>query len=197
MSNIIAVAENLILIVGLPWLVADNAQKWVVCLDNRGMFSLPFCRAVAVASGGVLAIATAVLAGFHHEVSIASLWAIEGFWHTDRLLTIVERYVGNLLSPPAGWISASQLLFAQMLLVSAGLLAALNFGIAILGWRSAGAVRGLLAHLVLSLSVWMVVTVRVVAALWILHWLNFWSLLIALIVLELRRREEATTRLSF
>lgn len=197
MSHIITMAENLLLIVALPWLVAGAVQNWVVRLDNRNMFSLPFCRAVAVASGGVLAIATAVLAGFHHETSIASLWAIDGFWHTSRFLTIGERYVSNLLSPPPGLISASQLLFAQTLLVSAGFLAALNFGIAIMGWRSLGAMRGLLAHLVVSLSFWMVLTVRVVAALWILHWLNFWSLLIALIVLELRRREEATTRLSF
>lgn len=197
MPYIIAMAENLLLIVALPWMVAGTAQNWIARLDNRNMFALPFCRAVAVAAGGVLAIATAVLAGFHNEVSIASLWAIDGFWHTGRLLTIAERYTDNLLSPPAGAISASQLLFAQTLLVSAGFLAALNFAIAILGWRSLGAMRGLLAHLVLSLSIWMVVTIRVLAALWILHWLNFWSLLIALIVLELRRREEATTRLSF
>jgi hypothetical protein len=77
------------------------------------------------------------------------------------------------------------------------LLAMLNLAIAVTGWRSPAALMGLIAHLVLSMSVWFVLTIRVLAAIWVLHWLNFWILLILLVVPELRRREEGVTRLSF
>jgi hypothetical protein len=80
---------------------------------------------------------------------------------------------------------------------SAAFLAASNFAIAAMGWRSPAAIRGLIAHLVISISVWLVLTIRALAAIWVLHWLNFWVLLILLVVLELRRREVGTTRLSF
>ena len=197
MSPMVAIAENLLLIVALPWLVGDAARNLVARIDNRGMFSIPFCRSLAVACGGVLAIATGVLAGLHDEISVASLWDLSGFWHGGRFLVILERYAGDLSSLSLESIAPKQLLFAQLLFVSAALLAVLNFGIAVMGWRSPAALRGLMAHLVITVSVWFVLTVRGLAAIWVLHWLNFWVLLILLIVLEMRRREEATTRLSF
>jgi hypothetical protein len=197
MSYAIAIAENLLLIVALPWLVNDTARDLVKRLDNRGMFSIPFCRSVAVACGGVLAIATGVLAGLQNEVSVAKLWDISGFWHTGRFLVIVEKYGRDLWWWPPQLITPRQLFLAQILFASAGLLAFVNFAVAALGWRSPAALRGLMAHIVISMSVWLMLTVRVLAAIWILHWLNFWVLLILLIVLEMRRREESATRLSF
>jgi len=197
MSHMVAVAENLLLIVALPWLVSDAARELVARIDNRSMFSIPFCRSLAVACGCVLAIATGVLAGLQNEISVASLWDLSGFWHGGRFLVILERYSQDLWSFSPGSIAPNRLLFAQTLFASAALLAVLNFGIAVMGWRSLAALRGLFAHFVISLSVWLVLTVRVLAAIWVLHWLNFWILLVLLIVLELRRREEGTTRLSF
>lgn len=197
MSYAIAIVENLVVIVALPYLVSDTARDLVKRLDNRGMFSIPFCRSLAIAGGGLLAIATGVLAGLHNEVSIAKLWDISGFWHTGRFLAIVEKFGKDLWLWTPQLITPRQLFFSQMLFVSAGCLAALNFAIAVMGWRSPAALRGLAAHLIISLSVWLVLTVRVLAAIWVLHWLNFWALLILLIVLEMRRREEYATRLSF
>ena len=197
MSYAIAIAENLLLIVALPWLVNDAARHLVKLLDNRGMFAIAFCRSVAIACGGVLAIATGVLAGLQNEISVAKLWDISGFWHTGRFLVIVEKYGRDLLSWPPQLITPRQLFFAQIVFASAGLLAFLNVVIAALGWRSPAALRGMMAHIIISISVWLILTVRVLAAIWVLHWLNFWALLILLIVLEMRRREESATRLSF
>ena len=197
MQHVVAIVENLLLIVALPWLVSDAARDMVDRVDNRGMFSIPLCRSLAVACGGVLAIATGVLAGLRNEISVAGLWDLSGFWHGGRFLVVLERYAYDLWSLPPDSITSKQLLFAQLLVASAALLAIVNFGIAVTGWRSLGALRGLIAHLAISASVWIVLTVRGLAAIWVLHWLNFWILLIVLVVLELRRREEGTTRLSF
>jgi hypothetical protein len=196
MSHIAAIAENFLLIVVVPWLVSDAARDLVARLDNRGMFSIPFCRVLAVACGGVLAIATGVLAGLQDEISAASLWGVSGFWHGGRCLVILEGYAEGLRSLSSASMSAEHLLFARILFAAAALLAALNLAIAVMGWRSLAALRGLGGHLVISLSVWFVLTIRTLAAIWVLHWLNFWILLILLIVLELRRREEGFTRLS-
>ena len=197
MSPLIAIAENLLLIVALPWLVSDASRDLVGRIDNRGMFSIPFCRMLAVASGGLLAIATGVLAGLQTEISVANLWDSSGFWHGGRFLIILERYTDDLWSLSHGPNAARHLLFAQIVFASAAFLAASNFAIAAMGWRSPAAIRGLIAHLVISISVWLVLTIRALAAIWVLHWLNFWVLLILLVVLELRRREVGTTRLSF
>jgi len=186
-----------LLIVALPWLVSDTARDLVARIDNRGMFAIPFCRILAVACGGVLAIATGVLAGFQIEISAANLWGVSGFWHSGRFLIILGEYAAGLWSLSSTSSPTGHLLVAQSLFVSAALLAALNLGIAVMGWRSPAALRGLIAHLIISMSVWFVLTIRVLAAIWVLHWLNFWILLILLGVLELRRREEGVTRLSF
>ncbi len=197
MSFMFAVAENFLLIVALPWLASDAARALVARLDNRGMFSIPFCQSLAVASGGLLAIATGVLVIRADEFSLAGLLDIFGFWHESRFLFILARFVDDLRLLQQASISGHQWILAQTLLASALLLTALSFGIALSGWRSPGAFRGLLAHCVIALSVWLVVTVGALAALWVLHWLNFWTFLVLLIVLELRRREDAVTRLSF
>ncbi len=98
MSPMVAIAENLLLIVALPWLVSDAARDLVARIDNRGMFSIPFCRSLAVACGGVLAIATGVLAGLQNEISVASIWDLSGFWHGGRFLVVLERYAEDLWS---------------------------------------------------------------------------------------------------
>jgi hypothetical protein len=197
MVFLFAMVENLLLIVALPWLFSDTARDFVLRIDNRGMFSIPFCRSVAVACGGVLAIATAALAGLAHEISAASLWNLSGFWHSGRFLDVLERYLGDVWSISARSIPVHSILFAQMLFAFAALLVAVNLGIAVMGWRSLAALRGFIAHCVISISVWSTLTIRGLAALWVLHWLNFWALLILLVVLEMRRREEVVTRLSF
>jgi len=196
MAYVIAMVENLLLIMVLPWIFNDTARDLVTRVDNRGMFSIPFCRSLAVACGGVLAIATAVLAGVASEISASSLWSISGFWHSG-LLDIMERYAQGVWSASSRPAAAHSLVFAQMLFASAILLTASNLCIALMGWRSPAALRGFIAHCAISISVWGTLTIRGLAALWVLHWLNFWALLILLVVLELRRHEEVSTRLSF
>jgi hypothetical protein len=197
MLYLAAAAENLILLVILPWMINDAARDLVARLDNRGMFSIPFCRSLAVACGGLLAIATAVLAGLGTEITAAGLWDFSGFWHSGRFLDILHRYFVDLQSVSSRPAAAHAILLANMLFTSAALLAVINLGIAAMGWRSVAALRGIMAHCVISLSVWGTLTIRGLAAIWILHWLNFWALLILLLVLEMRRREEVSTRLSF
>lgn len=197
MLYVLAAIENLILLVVLPWMFNDAARDLVARFDNRGMFSIPFCRSVAVACGGLLAIATAVLAGLASDISAAGLWDLQGLWHSGRFLEILVRFFAGLTSMSFGSMPASSMVFATMLFAAAAFLAVINFGIALMGWRSLAALREAIAHCVIAASVWGTVTIRGLAVLWILHWLNFWALLILLFVLELRRREEVSTRLSF
>ncbi len=197
MSFLSVAAENLLLIVVLPWLVHTGALDLAERLDNRGMFSIPFCWSLAIACGSLLAIATGVFADFTKEVSAASLWDISGFWHEVRFVNILAGYIGDLSFASGETIPARHILFSQILLGCAGALTAVNCVIAVLGWRSFGALRGMAAHVLIGLSVWIVLTVGVLAGFWVIHWLNFWVFLVLLIVLEMRRREEGVTRLSF
>jgi hypothetical protein len=150
------------------------------------MFSILFCRSLAVACGGVLAIATGVLAGLHDEISVASLWDLRAL-SMEADFSLFWRVRRRFVVPVTESIAPKQLLFAQLLFVSAALLAVLNFGIAVMGWRTPAALRGVIAHLVITVSLWLVL-VRGLAGIWVLHWLNFWVLLIL---------PGETTRLSF
>jgi hypothetical protein len=197
MSFLFAVIENILVIIALPWLVNDATRDFVARVDNRGMFSIPFCRSLAVACGGVLAIATGVLAGFTNELSLANLWDISGSWHEGRFLITLARYTEELWSLSQGAILPDHVVFAEILLTSAAILTAVNFGIALMGWRSLGALRGLITHILISISVWFVLTLGALVSLWVLHWLNFWIFLVLFIVVEMRRREVVATRLSF
>jgi len=72
-----------------------------------------------------------------------------------------------------------------------------NVVVAILGWRSVAAVRGIAVHGLLVLYYCVAAVFVTLLLLWILHWLNFWIFLVLLVVIEVRRREESGARLSF
>lgn len=197
MPFILAAAENFLLIVALPWLIHDGARDFVARFDNRNMFSIPFCRSLAIACGGLLAIATAVLVDISGDMSPAMLWDITGFWHQGRFINILTAYAGELSTVSQASLTLKQLLLTQILFVLAVALTAVNFVIAILGWRSPGALRGMIAHCLIAISVWIVLTIGALAAFWVVHWLNFWVFLVVTIVVEMRRREARVTKLSF
>jgi hypothetical protein len=197
MPFILAAAENFLLIVALPWLLHDGARDFVARLDNRSMFSIPFCRSLAIACGGLLAIATALLAGIAGKLSPAALWDITGFWHEGRFIDILAVFAGELSQPQQSSFGLKQVRLTQILIALAAALTAVNFVIAVLGWRSAGALRGMIAHCLIAISMWIILTIGALAAFWVVHWLNFWVLLVVTIVVEMRRREEGVTKLSF
>jgi hypothetical protein len=197
MPFILAAAENFLLIVALPWLINDGARDFAARLDNRSMFSIPFCRSLAIACGGLLAIATAILSDIAAVLSPAILWDIYGFWHKGRFIEILASYAGELSTTSQASLNFKQLLLTRILIVMAALLTAANFVIAILGWRSFGALRGMIAHCLIAISVWIVLSIGALAAFWVVHWLNFWVFLVVTIVVEMRRREEGVTKLSF
>jgi hypothetical protein len=85
----------------------------------------------------------------------------------------------------------------NFLLVSAAVLTAVNALVAMAGWRSVRALRGLATHIVLSVSNGLIFIIWALTALWAIHWLNFWIFLVLLCVIEMRRRESGTVRLSF
>lgn len=197
MPFILAAAENFLLIVALPWLIHDGTRDFVAALDNRSMFSIPFCRSLAVACGSLLAIASAVLADITADISPAMLWDITGFWHQGRFINILAAYAEELSTVSHLPLTFKQLLLTRILFLLVIALTAVNFVIAILGWRSPGALRGMITHCLLAISVWMVLTIGALATFWVMHWLNFWFFLVVTIVVEMRRREEGVTKLSF
>lgn len=197
MPFILAAAENFLLIAALPWLIHDGARDIVARLDNRSMFSIPLCRSLAIACGGLLAIATALLAGIASKLSPAVLWDITGFWHEGRFIDILAVFAGELSNPEQSTFGAKQVRLTQILIALAAALTTVNFVIAILGWRSAGAMRGMLAHCLIAISMWVILTICALATFWVVHWLNFWVLLVVTIVVEMRRREDGVTKLSF
>lgn len=197
MNFTLIVIENIVLFLLVPLALRSASQKTVMTLDDRSMFKIPFCSSVATACGALLAIVFLLCAGVASDAAPARLWGFDGPWHTGRLLILLATYTSALWQ---GGISEHAALLAStvsFLLLCTALLTMVNALVAIGGWRSIQAIRGLATHVVLSVSTAVIFIIWALTVLWALHWLNFWIFLVLLCVIEMRRRESGTVRLSF
>lgn len=203
--------ENLLLCVALPLVLRMTLLRAIATLDDRGMFLIPLCHWAAMASGLAFAAGVLLAADLLSSATPAQLWRIDGPWHETRLATLL---VAKTNVARDAWHEAWQMGFERsslaadrlpavgstaihaILTVSVGL-TALNGTIAVLGWRSWGALRGLLAHLLIASGACAGTLFALAAGLWVLHWLNFWVFLVLLIFIEIRRREDRGMKLSY
>lgn len=194
MSWSYVLAENLLFCVAFPALLHAGAFGLARALDDRQMFSIPACHYVAAACGLMLAGGIILQSGLWETIGFAEIWRLDGPWHETRILAVIDaQLTGFAFEPRFGLTGA----VGDALLALVAVLTAINGTIAWLGWRSPAALRGLGAHL--SFVVYYAVggIVLFFVAFWVIHWLNFWIFLVALIIIELRRREDRQVRLSF
>ena len=197
MNFTLVVIENIVLFLLVPQVLRSASQKAVQTIDNRNMFEIPFCSSVATACGALLAIVFLLCAGVVGDAAPARLWGFDGPWHTGRLMSLLVTYTSALwyggVGEQVGWLWSS----VSFLLLCTAILTLVNALVAVAGWRSIQAVRGMATHLILSASNAVIFVIWALTALWALHWLNFWIFLVLRCVFEMRRRESGAVRLSF
>ena len=188
------VLENLLVCVALPFVVQKGVFATTALLQDRPMFSIQICYVLAASSGIAIGLILMSNAGIINRITLSEIWKINGIWHLPRAY---EMIVGNiqLIADSLQGLHSSRLMSILWAFVGAATL--FNVVVAILGWRSVAAVRGLAVHGLLVLYYCAAAVFVTLLLLWILHWLNFWIFLVLLVVIEVRRREESGARLSF
>ncbi|MFZ9128849.1 MAG: hypothetical protein ACO20O_07180 [Pseudomonadales bacterium] len=188
------VLENLLVCVALPFVVRKGVFAATGWLQDRPMFSIQFCYVLAASSGIAIGMMLMASADIINRITLAEIWKINGLWHHPRAY---EMIVSNLqaISDSLPASQASRLMATLWAFVAATTF--FNVVIAILGWRSAAAMRGIAVHILLVLYYCAATVFVTLLLLWIVHWLNFWIFLVLLVVIEVRRREESGARLSF
>jgi hypothetical protein len=135
--------------------------------------------------------------GMLHQIELRRVWATDSIWHTDigglaarwlvpeRLLEMVGS-LGRVEITDDRIVGYALAVTATSIVVSAGLDR--------MGRHHASIRRFLtvvsLQVLACTFSLHLLVTV----AFWLVHWLNFWLLFIALLFVELRRREGSSNK---
>ena len=188
------VLENLLVCVALPFVVQRGVFATTALLQDRPMFSIQICYVLAASSGIAIGLILMSNAGIINRITLSEIWKINGIWHLPRAY---EMIVGNiqLIADSLHGVHSSRLMSILWAFVGAATL--FNVVVAILGWRSVAAVRGIAVHGLLVLYYCAAAVFVTLLLLWILHWLNFWIFLVLLVVIEVRRREESGARLSF
>ncbi len=186
--------ENFIVCFVLPLLVRRSVQFSIKQVDDRKMYSITICAILAYTAGASLAGALLFAFDFWRLASIEAIWSLQGPWHDPRVIASFERNLSGLSFrylerlPPYVVATINVLLWGGLLV---------NTLIAVTGWRSVQAVRGILGHLIIATYAFYASIFVITVGLWLLHWLNFWIFLVILIFVEFRRREERGARLSF
>ena len=188
------VLENLLVCVALPFVVRKGVFAAMGWLQDRPMFSIKFCYVLAASSGIAIGLTLMASAGIINRITLAEIWKVNGLWHYPRAY---ETSVGNihLIADSSSGLQSLRLMPTLWAFVGATTL--FNMVVAILGWRSVAAMRGIAVHGLLVLYYCAAAVFVTLLLLWIVHWLNFWIFLVLLVVIELRRREESGARLSF
>ncbi|WP_139162998.1 hypothetical protein [Desulfonatronum thiosulfatophilum] len=161
-------------------------SAWLVRrLDDRGMYAVFPFSGLPIAAG--IIFCWAMLTAMH----IPRSFTVQGIWFsTYWALTPMELYL-LWLSPLAmyqAWIAGMAVLFSEVLKFSwlaASFLTILIVAIAVAGlaWRNRQAWRGIALFFLLALTAasWFYLSVILIA--WLVHWLNFWLLLLIFAVL--------------
>ena len=190
MNAVSILIENLAILT-LPlmvvWLGLFKSAAW---LDQRNMYQIPLFHHLVRLNGVLVALVMLQMSGLLESINIADLWSIEGPWDEVRLAVLIGSNVSGISIENLGSITQSMLWVILTLMV-------IQSAAAILGWRSLSAVRGMLAGHILTAGYALAVALVFIAFCWVIHWLNFWIFLVALCYIELRRREDRRTRLSF
>lgn len=158
------------------------------------MFSIQICYVLAASSGMALGLTLLMVGGVLEAATLSEIWNISGHWHESRALEMLANSLHGMIDN-LGLIQMSPATLGLVVFIVGA--AIVNAAVAILGWRSIAAIRGFSVHCLLVTYYCAATIFIVLMALWVVHWLNFWAFLILLVAIEIRRREEGGTRLSF
>ena len=187
--------ENFFIVIIAPWLIMRSGMMLSSLLDNRSMFSVPLCNVIATASGILLLVAIGLETAFISGDLFQQVWNINGPLHQPLFGEfLIATASPGIPSPSSGQFAGS--LSAVNFGLALGM-TSINMTIALVGWRGFGAIRGMAAHMVLSITFAVAWGLRLLAVIWVIHWLNFWAFAALLIVLELRRREKIGAQIVF
>ncbi len=188
------VVENAIICLAAPIGMRHAVTATTDWLQDRPMFSIQVCYLLASSSGVILGLILLGYGGILERASISEIWKVNGLWHQARAYEMFFINL-NIIVTSLQNVQATALNLSLFALLSAGML--FNTAVAILGWRSLAALRGIAAHCLVVFYFCASTLFTVLLFLWVLHWLNFWAFLILFLVIEIRRREQSGTRLSF
>lgn len=198
MTPAVLLVEN-ILVCLLILVALRRAQSMaILALDNRDMYRIPFCRLLPAACGIVLAVSVFLQAQLAQTITFSNLWSLSGPFHESRLLVLLTDQAATMSFADLSGLRTSMdnpLVAAAYTIVLC--LTLINVVIAVLGWRSLGAWRGIAVHVLSALITAAFVTLVTILLIWVVHWLNFWIFAVLLALVEMRRREERGVKLSF
>lgn len=194
MASASIMLENLLVCVALPFVVRKGVFAATGWLQDRPMFSIQFCYVLAASSGVAIGMMLIASADTIERITLEEIWKINGLWHHPRAYEMIVDYIQVVAE---SWPGAKSSRFSSILWAFVWAAALCNVVIAILGWRSAGALRGIAVHGLLVVYYCAATVFLLLMLLWIVHWLNFWIFVVLFVVIEVRRREESGARLSF
>lgn len=188
------ILENLLICVALPIVVQRGVFAVTCLLQDRPMFSIQFCYVLAASSGIAIGLMLISNSGIVSRITISEIWNVNGFWHHPRAY---EMIVGNIQLIFDNSFSTHSSRLMAIFWTFIGSTTLFNVLVAVLGWRSIAAVRGIAVHGLLVLYYCNATVFLTLLLLWIVHWLNFWVFLVLFVVIEARRHEQRGARLSF
>jgi len=186
--------ENVAICLLVPIALRQVQGAVVRRLDNRRMYHILFCRLLPIICGVLIALCMIVQTGTARSFRVDTLWSLTGPFHESRLWVLIGDQIGTPwagpgIGPVGPIVATAYALVAGLTLV--------NAVIAMVGWRSLGALRGIAVHVISTLVTAVYVTFLLITVAWVVHWLNFWIFAVLMLLIEMRRREERGVRLSF
>ena len=186
-QHVLLVVQNTFAILILPISMVVVNRQLIQQFDNRGMYSVPPFSWLPVFAGFILCSASLT------AMEITSWLNPQGIWLSDYWsLRIDELY--------SIWLNPLDILFAlvaglvelRLQMIDDGWLPQIFLGlfwstlvVALLAWRSWQAIRGVLLFVWATLTTMVLSYMAVITLAWVMHWLNFWLLLVIFIFLYL------------
>lgn len=160
-------------------------------LDDRGMYRVPPFSWLPLLAGSALCSAALNALDIVGRLNPSQLW-LSDFWalRFDELYDVWLRPSDVLLAVIAGLIEFyNELLYegwSVWLFQGSAVVAGV---VALLAWRSWQAIRGILLFFWLSLAVMILMYISVILLAWVIHWLNFWALVVLFLFLYMYDKE--------
>lgn len=193
-SYIYVVCENVFFCIALP-IFFQKAKVWIVKkIDTRRMYSITICYYLAFLCGILASFDVLIGGDFFQNYSIQEIWSMAGVFHEPRFIQLVSNLANSYTD--GNWPNWAVLSY-PLVVKAIFFVSLVNFLIAIAGWRSVGAFRGIVSHFIIASYYFLMSLFCIFLIGWMLHWLNFWFFLVAIVFIEIKRRQRRETRLSF
>lgn len=191
-ASILAVTETLVAILLIPAGLVAVCALALRMVDDRGLYSIPPFLGLAIAGGGLIEAFLLRTTGLASQMTLSAIWAPQAAWDVNlrglhetylapQVLTAQARDALHILleSWPAAWfwVTAYGLALLPVAVVAA------------FAWRSWRAILAATLFFPVSLTSAVVIHFLIIVTYWVIHWLNFWSLFILVLLFQMRRHE--------